>query len=203
MSSAIVADLFVEDRAHEEFLKPLVSRVAEEESVPITLRVRCARGGHGRVLDELRLYLRLLEQPALGHGLPDLLVVLTDANCAKFTSRRDEVRLLVTEPLADRLVTGCPDPHIERWYLADPVSFQDVVGSRPQSVRRKCERGYYKKVLADAVRRGGNPPTLGGIEFADELVKKMDLYRAGRNDRSLHAFLDELRAKLRRGARPS
>lgn len=203
MSKAIVADLFVEDRAHEEFLKPLINRVAAEEGIPLTLRLRCARGGHGRVLEELRFYLRLLDRRALRGELPDLLVVATDGNCAKFAARRAEVRGVVTGPLADRLIAGCPDPHVERWYLADPDSFELVVGYRPQHFRRKCERGYDKRVLAEAVRGGGNPPTLGGIEFAAELVASMDLYRAGRNDRSLRAFLDDLRAKLRRVGRSS
>ena len=38
---------------------------------------------------------------------------------------------------------------------------------------------------------------VGGIEFAQEIVAGMDLYRAGKNDRSLKAFLDDLRSKLR------
>lgn len=198
MSKAIVADLFVEDRAHEELIRPLISRVALDEGVRAQLRVRCARGGHGRVLTELQLYLRLLDKGVLGQGLPDLLVVATDANCAALAKRRAEVRGLVPAVLADRLVTGCPEPHVERWYLADPDSFQGVVGYQPQLLVGKCERDEYKRVLAEAVRRGGHPATLGGIEFACELAASMDLYRAGKNDRSLGAFLDELRAKLRR-----
>lgn len=203
MTRVIVADLFVEDRAHEELLKPLIRRVAAEERVRTALRVRCARGGHGRVLEELRLYLRLLEKGALGHGLPDVLVVATDGNCATFASRRAEVQAIVAGALEDRLITGCPDPHVERWYLADPEACQAVVGYRPPVVLQKCERDYYKRVLADAVRQGGNPLTLGGIEFAAELAAGMDLYRAGKNDPSFRAFVDDLRAKLRRLGRLS
>jgi hypothetical protein len=51
--------------------------------------------------------------------------------------------------------------------------------------------------LAEAVRDAGHPTTLGGIEFAAELINGMDLYRAGRNDHSLRAFLDDLRKGLR------
>jgi hypothetical protein len=92
---------------------------------------------------------------------------------------------------------ACPDPHIERWYLADPESFKDVVGHRPTIARKKCARDYYKDALAKVVRKAGYPATLGGIEFAQELVERMDLYRAGRNERSLKAFVDDLRGRLR------
>lgn len=60
MSDRVLVDLFVEDRAHEELLKPLVDRVAQEEGVEVRIRVRAARGGHVRALSEFTLY-----QPAL------------------------------------------------------------------------------------------------------------------------------------------
>ena len=43
------------------------------------------------------------------------------------------------------------------------------------------------------MRSGGHPPTLGGIEFAAELVGEMDLYRAGENEPSLQHFIDDFR----------
>lgn len=102
----------------------------------------------------------------------------------------------------DRLVAACPDPHVERWYLADPQSFERVVGKRPDIGTRKCVRDHYKRVLASAIVQGGHPATLGGVEFAPELVEAMDLYRAGRNDSSLKAFVDDFRAKLHQSAAP-
>lgn len=92
---------------------------------------------------------------------------------------------------------ACPDPHVERWYLADPESFKEVVGHQPTIGKKKCVRDYYKNALANAVRKAGHPATLGGIEFAQELVERMDLYRAGKNERSLKAFVDDLRGRLR------
>lgn len=92
---------------------------------------------------------------------------------------------------------ACPDPHVERWYLADPESFKTVVGYRPTIAKKKCARDYYKEVLAKAVRKAGHPATLGGIEFAQELVDDMNLYRACKNERSLKAFVDDLRGGLR------
>ena len=81
--------------------------------------------------------------------------------------------------------------------MADPESFKGVVGHRPTIAKKKCARNYYKNALANAVRKAGHPATLGGIEFAPELVERMDLYRAGKNERSLKAFVDDLRGKLR------
>ena len=77
------------------------------------------------------------------------------------------------------------------------MSDQTTVDQRPALGATKCERGYYKDHLKDAVRRGGHAQTLGGIEFASAVVEEMSLYRAGRADRSLKAFVDELRARLR------
>jgi hypothetical protein len=195
MNEPLVVDLFVEDRAHEEFLKPLLLRIAGEEKVAVEVRVRSARGGHARAIEEFRLFQRLIEKGA--EATPDFDVVGIDGNCVTFAKKRDEIRDATGAAFQNRVTAACPDPHVERWYLADPDSFQAVVGHRPTVGKKKCVRDHYKGVLADAVRQAGYPPTLGGIEFAAELVADMDLYRAGRNDHSLRAFLDDLRAQLR------
>lgn len=195
MTEPVVVDLFVEDRAHEEFLKPLLERIAAEEGVKVEARIHAARGGHPRAIAEFRLYQRIAERRA--HGVPDLAVVAIDGNCASFAQRRREIHNAIAPVFEGKIVTACPDPHVERWYLADPDSFRAVVGYRPMVGKRKCVRDHYKRLLADAVRQGGYPLTLGGIEFAAELVEAMDLYRAARNDASLRAFVQDLRGRLR------
>jgi hypothetical protein len=195
MSSPVVVDLFVEDRAHEELLRPLVERVAREENVSVMVRMRSARGGHGRALDEFRLYQMLVERGAAPAA--ELVVVGIDGNCTTFNKKRAEIRDATRPGFANRVIAACPDPHVERWYLADPDSFQRVVGHRPRLGRRKCARDHYKDQLARAVREAGHPPTLGGIEFAPEIAQSMDWYRAGRNDRSFRAFIEDLRDRLR------
>ena len=40
MSSPVLVDIFVEDRAHEAFLVPMLRRIAQEEEVVVTPRVR-------------------------------------------------------------------------------------------------------------------------------------------------------------------
>ncbi len=198
MDKPILVDLFVEDRAHEEYLKPLVHRVARERSKTVTVSVRSARGGHGRALSEMRLYQKAVAGGLGGLVMPDLVVVGIDGNCQPHRAARQSIIAELDEPFRDKTVIACPAPHIERWFLADTRAFAGVVGSSPKVRKGKCQRDYYKEVLLQAVVAGGHVPTLGGIEFAREIVEAMDLYRAGKADRSLKAFLDEVGASLER-----
>lgn len=197
MSSPVLVDIFAEDRAHEHFLRPMVERIAREEGLRVSTRVRSARGGHGRAISEFKLYQDLMRKGTTGTSAPDILVVGIDGNCSTVARTTRGIQQATQVPFSDRLVVACPDPHIERWYLADPTSFKEVVGQQPTVGRKKCQRDYYKDVLARAVRAAGHPATLGGTEFAAELVEAMDLYRAGKGDVSLKSFVEELRMRLR------
>ena len=196
MSNQVVVDLFVEDHAHEELLKPLLTRVAREEHIGVWARVRSARGGHARAIAEFKLYQRVVVQSTVSNTPADLVVVAIDGNCSTFAKSRKLIQDATDLTLRDRLVVACPDPHIERWYVADPQSFETIVGHRPSVGSKKCVRDHYKQVLTNAIHRAGHPVMLGGVEFASELVEGMNLYRAGKNDSSLKAFVDDLRAKL-------
>lgn len=188
-------DLFAEDQAHEQLLRALIDRLAAEEGQAVTVRVRRARGGHGRVLEELKRYQKAVEEGVV--GWPDLIVVAIDANC-QGSEARQSIQAKILPRFEGAVVIACPDPHIERWYMADVVSFQKVVGRQPKLEKMKCERDRYKQILAQAIRDSGQIPTLGGIEFAPELVEAMDLYRAGKSEPSLKAFVEALRGALRR-----
>lgn len=91
MSNPLVVDLFAEDRAHEEWLRPLLERVAREENVSVRIRVRSARGGHGRVLSELKAYQQVLAK-GIGGPMPNLLVAAIDANCSSFVEAQKKVQ---------------------------------------------------------------------------------------------------------------
>ena len=197
MSSRLVVDLFVEDAAHEEFLKPLIWRLAADEDRSVRIRVRSALGGHPRALAELRLYQRVTGLMASGEIPADVVVVAIDANCSPYATARNRIREAVLPAFEDRVVTACPNPHVERWYLADLESFKAVIGRGPETVEEKCAQSHYKAVLKSAVRQAGHPAS-DGMDFAAELVAGMNLYRAGRSDSSLKAFLDEFRAAIRR-----
>jgi hypothetical protein len=190
-------DIFVEDRAHEAFLVPMLHRIAREEEVVVSSRVRSSLGGHGRAIAELKLYQQVVDTGLPGVAAPDLLLVGIDGNCLTFAKAKKAIEGATHAPFSGRLVAAFPDPHVERWYVADPESFKEVVGLRPTIAKKKCVRDYYKRALAKLVSRAGHPATLGGMEFAQELVERMDLYRAGKDARSLKVFVEELRGRLR------
>ena len=197
MSEPLRADLFVEDVAHRRLLESLIERVAREENSTVRCRIRSAQGGHPRAINEFKLYQQSLEKNDLKLASPDLLVVAIDSNCSTLSKKRREIESATKAEYQHLLVCACPDPHIERWYMADLDSFYRIIGYRPALGRVKCQRDYYKQILGQAVEKGGYPATLGGIEFASEFAKEMDLYQAGKADSSLKAFLDDLRSKLR------
>ena len=156
-------------------------------------RVRSATGGHARALAEFKLYQRVVALSPSTSVAADLVVVAIDGNCSTFATARKRLHDAAVPSLRDRIVVACPDPHVERWYVADPQSFETVAGSRPDVGSRKCARDHYKRVLANAIAQGGHPVILGGVEFAAELVAAMDIYRAGRNDSSLNPGYSPLR----------
>lgn len=188
-----ILDLFAEDRGHEAFLRAVVERVAHEESRSVAINVRSAVGGHGKALAEFRLYQKLVEKGQISS--PDLLVIAIDGNCKGFAEARREIHERIEDTLKGKAVIACPDPHVERWYMADPVSFAQVIGNEPKLEKTKCERDRYKKLLKEAL--GGGAQLLDGIEFAREIVAAMDWFRAGKNDASLGTFLSDLKSALR------
>ena len=189
--------LFAEDHAHESLLTPLIGRIASEEGVTVSVDIVSSQGGHGRAISELGTW-QLARAAASVPNTPDLLIVAIDTNCSRFTETRQEVHKAVHAGLLDLLVAACPEPHVERWYMADPESFRAVVGAVPLLGPEKCVRERYKKILADTIQRAGHPRAfLDGTEFASEIVAEMDLYRAGKSSRSLGAFVEDLRNRLR------
>ena len=186
--------LFVEDYAHQQFLGALLQRLAEESGVSIRLDWRNARRGHGAVVKEFKQYLRDVQMQ--GDGQPDLIVAATDANCKGLRERKNALSGIAQ--LNDlTIIFAVPDPHIERWLLVDSSAFKTVFGRGCNAPDQKCERARYKKMLIDAIRESGITPSLGGIEFAKDIVKAMNLEQAARNDASLQQLLEELNAVFR------
>lgn len=182
--------LFVEDFAHQSFLAALLQRLAAEYGVAVHPDWRNARRGHGAVVKELKQLLRDLQLER--DRLPDLVVVATDANCKGLVERLRQINE-VTSQSALRVICAVPDPHIERWLLVDSAAFKAVFGRGCDAPDRKCERARYKKMLIGAIRSSGVTPSLGGIEFADDIVAAMDLDRAAAADDSLRSVIEELR----------
>ncbi len=184
--------LFVEDYAHQQVVGALVRRVAGECGVGVQLDWRSAVRGHARVVRELDAYLRDLKGQG-GHP-PDLIIVATDANCGGLNER---VKQISKPDAPASMIFAVPDPHVERWLLLDGAAFKDVFGRGCDAPDLKCDRDLYKLRLIEAIHAAGITPNLGGIEFAEEIVKRMDLERATQVDRSLRRFVAHLRVEFR------
>lgn len=191
--------MFVEDFAHEEILKAVIFRLAQEYKIEITINSRSATGGHGRVLLELRTFVGRLEQEP--GDFPDLLVVATDANCNRYAKRKKTIKETLPAAILDFTVCAIPDPHIERWLLIDSSAFKAVMGKGCAAPPAKCERVLYKRLLIEAIREAGLTPLVGGIEHARDIVKHMDFGYLERTDNSFGRFLSEMRDKFKEWSR--
>ena len=189
--------LFVEDYAHRQFVGALVERLARERGIDIRLDWRNAMGGHGKVAREFARYLRDLERQ--GDRPPDLIVVATDANCGGPNARAGE---FPDGAGPAPLVRAIPDPHIERWLLLDGAAFKRAVGRGCEAPDQKCDRGRYKRLLVEAIRAAGIAPSFGGMEFAEDIARAMNLARAARADRSFKRFVDALDGVFQGWRRP-
>jgi hypothetical protein len=187
--------LFCEDRGHELFASAITHRLAEEAGITVDIRVISASRGKGMAISQLRGWQRLFER-GLTVGKPDLLAVIIDGNCIGYQAKHREIEQLIQTHVFPRYVIGCPDPHVERWCFADAGAFEQVVGSAPPRDPGKCERGVYKKLLRDSLLKSGQVFLTGEMEVAPDIVRAADLYRAGKAQPSLGAFVDGLRKEL-------
>lgn len=189
---------FLEDLAQETFVRALVERIAVETGVEGSVLehvVRNATGGYGRVVSEFGRFLTTAMLPDLGRE-SDLLMPVIDADCEGASKRRRRLQHLVESAgYSGPTIFTVPDPHTERWHMADPVALQLVARSPGLSALPpvRCQRDLYKSLLLGEFQKGGLSPVLGGAEYAADIVSLMDLYRAGQNDRSLATFVEELR----------
>ena len=186
--------LFGEDRAHQLIVGALLRRLAEEHQAEVSLVWCQAYGGHGRMKHELNDYLRALRQQR--EPLPDLIVAATDANCKGLHARTREIA--DPDPRTPPVVLAIPDPHIERWLLLDGAAFKAVFDQGCRAPDRKCDHDRYKQRLVEAIQAAGVEPILGGIEYAEDIMRHLDIDRAARVDASFRRFIDDLRNELHR-----
>jgi len=187
MSSEIQVTYFLEDIAHEKFIRALVWRVAS--GIPLKEDVRNATYG-GRVWFELKQFLRELKADLF--PIPDVLIVAIDGNCNKASWVRKQIeeevqRAGISLPF---LICAVPDPHIERWYLEDQQALSKVLpGAKTRKLKYKCERDRYKAALKEAIRSAGLEPILGGAEYGEEIALVLEPQRL---DRSFKVFWKDL-----------
>lgn len=185
----------MEDTAHEKFITSVVGRIASEAGIDLELEIRSATGGIPRMRSTLRRFLRdysRIDSPEF-----DILIIVEDTDCRGVSTVRNEILQLVErERYRKPVIAAVPNPHIEIWYLADPNALQYLLNLSgiPRVPQGDCEKGKYKRELADLF----STAPLGGVEYADDIVAHMDLYKAGKSVSSLGAFIDETRSELNR-----
>lgn len=187
--------LFVEDSAQEKFLSALLKRMAAERSIPLLVRVRTARGGLAKVLGQLEDFADDVQEGRV--RLPEGLVIGVDANCRGFQDRRRAVQERAGR-LGELIVHAIPDPHIERWFLLDGEAFKTAVGKGCKAPDAKCEKERYKRLLNTAVLEAGVQPLLGGLEYAEDIVKDYHIQRVADLDESFGKLVAEFRTWLNR-----
>jgi hypothetical protein len=189
--------LYCEDSGHEQFARALLNRLARAVDLRADIRTLSGRGGHARALKEFRLWQRTIgTRQGLGQEIPDLLILLIDANCKGWAQVRNDLEASVNGQIFPFSVVGCPDPHVERWCLADPVAVQQVLDIQPPSDPGKCDRHIYKQMLRQTIRAAGQPILTNEMEYAPDLVEAMDFYRAGKSQPSLKHFIEEIQRAL-------
>ena len=184
--------LFLEDSAHRRIVGALVQRLADNRGIQVRMICRNAEGGHGRVLDAYRDYLR--DVVGRSSFLPDLILVAIDANCSGLNDRTQEfVRAasfgdvpLPPTVFAIPAVLAIPDPHIERWLLLDGAAFNGVLG-------RGCDAPDHEvqpqpiQAASDRCCIGGGYRTCSGRNRVGRGYSAADGHRAGQAGRRLAA----------------
>ncbi len=185
--------VFCEDSFHEQFIAALLQRYQAEHGVPVGTRFLSAQGGLSRMHGEFKDFLRDLARERT--PLPAAVIVVVDANCLGHVRRRDLFDHVVEAyPAFSQLVHyAIPDPHIERWMLADPRAFQAVFGRGCTCPAVKCAKDEYKRLLRREIRGSGIDPPRGGEEYAADIVAAMDLGYVEIHETSLGLFLKVLK----------
>ncbi len=189
---------FLEDTAHEQFIPPLVQRLAAESPTRVSIRefILSAYGG-SHVIRNFKCFLKDAERAS--NTLPDIVVVCVDANSKGAAKRYKELdELVINSRLSSTFVYAVPDPYIECWYLCDFHALQAALGMMRSGIEQpaKNDRNHYKQCLEDACLEAGIYVTQGGAEYGRDIVSAMDLYAASQREPSLKLFIEHMRAAL-------
>lgn len=197
MAEVLRIGFFLEDIAHERILRRVVERCAASVGIDeqrLTADIRNATHGSPAVLSEFRRYLRRFSTDA--ESPFDVLIVAIDGNCSGYTTKKREIlELAERSSYPGIVVVGVPDPHIEKWYMADGQACRHAIAAPvlPNMPGYKCERQRYKRVLLDYIKSTGVVPLLGGAEYGPQIADAIDLQHAKQNDPSLGHFVTDLR----------
>ena len=191
MSQTLRIDFIVEDSAQERFLQEVVKRYFSNKGCDVDMITISNHGGRGEVYRTLKQYEKQWCSNEV--SFPHKLVIGSDGNCQGYVYRRNEILSQISDlTLRSVIACACPDPHIEKWYMLDEEAFNKVVGVVPNLPANKCEKSLYKNLLKKRVEDSGSFSTLGGVEYAEELVLEADFYRMGKAENAFKLFLSDL-----------
>jgi hypothetical protein len=188
--------IFCEDSFHEVYSSALVKRFASEVQLTVNVRVYSATGGLSKMHYEFGMFMADIQRNTV--RMPDLLIVILDANCIGYVERKKLIDAVVAKypQLAHLVIVGIPDPHIERWMLVDPDAFRQVFDCGCTLPAVKCEKDLYKKLLRKEISNSGIVPALGGQEYAEDIVERLSIGKINAEN-SLRLFVRDLRGQLK------
>jgi hypothetical protein len=157
-------------------------------------------GGAGKALTEIIQFIRDLE--ADNKFLPDLILIMIDSNCGTDSKKIREIEKKIRgfPQYQGFVIIAVPDPHIERWLLLDSEAFKAVFRRGCEAPDKKCGRDRYKELLSKEIRKAGTEPLVGGIEYTEDIVRKIDLQRMKDSGETIGRFITDLELKFRQWA---
>ncbi|MFL6197206.1 MAG: hypothetical protein ACJ75H_23670 [Thermoanaerobaculia bacterium] len=103
--------LYCEDSGHEQFARAVLARISIELGLRTDVRTASGRGGHGRAMTEFKAWQRTIAGGrGFGFNIPDLLILMIDANCKGWaTVRRRQTILGAGQPILTTEMEYAPD----------------------------------------------------------------------------------------------
>jgi len=186
--------LLAEDTGHVDVVSALVSRIAKELKVPVSVKAEIGDGSG--IASMTNSILRELARD--DKARPHLIVIAKDANCRGLSACRDTLSKMVEKAggAPCKIVYCTPDPHVERWLLLDSAAFKSIFGRGITPPTYKCERDVYKQLLGQHLKESGYDAHISPTEVAPQIVDSMALTPGRGLDDSLERFLTDLRAGI-------
>jgi len=187
---------FLEDSAHENFIPPLVERLADELHI-MTERIPITPSGYSRG-SRIFLHFRQFIHNANQRFNADLLIVCVDEDCAGPQVKRKQYQDEISKvPLVQSVIYAMPHPYIEYWYLANKPALSkalEVPSISYPLLKDKCDKDFYKNLLKKTCEDTGLETN--GIEYGDAIVAALPLQHGMRNHPAKQ-FIEEARQALR------
>jgi hypothetical protein len=178
-------EIICEDRGHDFFFSPLLRRLLSDRGVDHEINTFSDKRGYPGVKRALQGY---FSEYVREKGLPDILVIVYDADRKPPAELRAEILSKVHEQYHALICICCCIPHVERFYLLDFHAFRVATGfdGNQPSV---SPRGDFKQKFRDLTEAAVGVAPLGGLENAKEIVELIDLERFRQADSQARSFV--------------